>query len=80
MAQQQEDRIYDIYLAAFGKARAGVAMTSHDLEEKIPGGGYKPYKGAEMVAAALGVADGKASAAAMRSRADVHAAVAKQMA
>jgi len=80
VAQQQEDRLYDVYLLAFGKARAGVAMVSHDLEEKVPGGGHKPYKGAELLAAALGVADGKASNGPLRSRADVHAAVAKQMA
>jgi hypothetical protein len=53
-----QDRLYDLYLTAFGKVRAGVQMTSADF--KTPAPASLPYLGLELAAVVQGIADGKA--------------------
>ncbi|KFA91708.1 hypothetical protein [Archangium violaceum] len=60
MANQEEDRIYDIYLLAFGKARSGTQMNVGDLKDQTRSG-HPNYTERELAAAVQGIVEGKAT-------------------
>lgn len=58
MTNRNPDHIYDIYLNAFWKMRAGMTLNATDYGSKNAGG-FEPFTGYELAALALGIADGK---------------------
>jgi hypothetical protein len=61
MANQNSERLYDLYLTTFGLARAGVSVNATLLKEEIQSGPWKPYTGLDLAAVVQGIAEGKAA-------------------
>jgi hypothetical protein len=79
VAQQLLDT-YEVYVATFGKVRSGVQMAAHDFKESLPGVGAPPYyKGEQLIAAALGVVDGKDPHAELMPKSQLTARVANYL-